>query len=55
MYICIQGTDTQGALWLNKASKEIVLCFRGTEIGFKDLLTDALIVQLPLDGTKQGG
>lgn len=31
-----------------------MLCFRGTEIGFKDLLTDALIVQLPLDGTKQG-
>lgn len=49
-----QDTDTQGAVWLNKKSKEMVLCFRGTEIGWKDLLTDALIIQQPLDGTKQG-
>jgi hypothetical protein len=49
-----QDTDTQGAIWLNKRNKEMVLCFRGTEISFKDLLTDALIIQRPLDGTKQG-
>lgn len=49
-----QGTDTQGAVWLNKKNKEMVLCFRGTEIAWKDLLTDALIIQQPLDGTKQG-
>lgn len=41
-------------MWLNKKNKEIVLCFRGTEISWKDLLTDALIIQQPLDGTKQG-
>lgn len=46
-------TDTQGAIWENQKDKELVICFRGTEIGWKDLLTDAMILQQPLDDTRR--
>jgi hypothetical protein len=49
-----EQTDTQGAIWMNKKEKELVVCFRGTEIGWKDLLTDALILQQPLDKGVKG-
>ena len=47
-------TDTQGAIWMNRKEKELVVCFRGTEIGWKDLLTDALILQQPLEKGNKG-
>ena len=46
-------TDTQGAIWIDRKGKEIVISFRGTQMdGWKDLLTDMLIIQQPLDGSK---
>ena len=45
-----QETDTQGAIWCDRRAKEMILSFRGTQMEWKDLLTDMLIIQEGLDG-----
>lgn len=45
-----EETDTQGGIWFDAKAKEIIVSFRGTQMEWKDLLTDMAIYQEGLDG-----
>ncbi len=45
----MQETDTQGAIWCDRRTKEMIISFRGTEVNWKDLLSDMLIIQEGVD------
>jgi hypothetical protein len=49
-FLTNEETDTQGGIWYDVKAKEIIVSFRGTQMEWKDLLTDMAIYQEGLDG-----
>ncbi|GAB5032425.1 Hypothetical protein NocV09_00901180 [Nannochloropsis oceanica] len=49
-FLTNEETDTQGGIWFDAKAKEIIVSFRGTQMEWKDLLTDMAIYQEGLDG-----
>lgn len=49
-FLTNEETDTQGGIWFDVKAKEIIVSFRGTQMEWKDLLTDMAIYQEGLDG-----
>lgn len=49
-FLTNEETDTQGGIWYDWKAKEIIISFRGTQMEWKDLLTDMAIYQEGLDG-----
>ena len=46
-----QETDTQVGIWRDRRAKEMIISFRGTQVSWKDFLTDMLIMQEPLEAS----
>ncbi len=49
-FLTNEDTDTQAAIWFDAKAKEIIVSFRGTQMEWKDLLTDMYVFQEGLDG-----
>lgn len=44
-FIEVNSTDTHVVVWRDKTHKRIVVSFRGTDINWKDVLTDLMCFQ----------